>query len=131
MADMLIRRAQDNLVLCDRIASWSGWDKYGRTPVRNTVTGVPRIFAGQKAQLLVCKVRCTFATGDPRASVANFREILRLHEKSRALRFTDREGAVTEAALMDWTEPEPWEDVKAKTIFDVELTLLDPTVRWY
>ncbi len=127
---MEIRRRVDNFLLSDRIHSYVPWDKWERTSVRATITGVPVVFARQKAQILVCKATATFASDDPCSSVPNFREIIRLHEANQLLRFTDREGATTDVKLLDWGEPQPWEEVRHKTLFDVTFTWLHPTPRW-
>ncbi len=128
---MVLRRRADDLILCDRIWSSKRWDKLGRTPSCDTITGVRTVFARQKAQQLSCKVMCTFASDGRRLSLANLDNILRLHEANQLLSFTVREGTTRDVRILDWSEPETSEETKTKTVQNVTFELMDPPPRWY
>lgn len=44
--------------------------------------------------------------------------------------FTDPDGAATAVQALSLGETRQWEDVKHKTIFDVEVVLIDPIIRY-
>lgn len=129
---MLLKRKADGLVLCDRIWGWSHWDEPSAAE-RDTISGMPFSFVGQRARPRTTSISCTFSPGTEDgtgATLANLGEIKRLHHRGQLLVFRDREGNEADVRVRGWAESEVWDEVKTKTVVNVVFSLLDPTVRY-
>lgn len=121
-----IRRASDNVLLCDEIVGWSGWLPHYNAPVLETVNFIPYVQPiGVAIELQT--VKALFADHYPGATMTKFRALWQAHRFSKALTFTDLTGDTRRCFIYSpITEDsiERWEEVPTKTILRVDVVLM-------
>ncbi len=115
---MEIRRASDDVLLCNVVMEWSGWDYDYAAPVIRTVTGVPYIQPiGVAIELQELTLR--FAPDTPGSNENKYRLLVDAHRKGRLLRFRDSEGVWNDCYVYEpltRENSERWKEVRTKDV---------------
>ena len=124
MAVPILKRASDNVVLCDKVVAWTDWDWIFSYALEHTIGGVP--YEDSKgAKYRATQVRLRFSPSYANATPAKYDSIIRALARKQDLKFTDVYGDTYTVRVSGEERPrkEFRNDIRSKNIFEVELTL--------